>query len=71
MVISTHFYGLPTDMIAERLNTNRNNIYKIIYDARKKVRRCLLSSGISPSYVLAVFGNDVSSQRTLDSSAVE
>ena len=71
VVINFHFYGLSTDMIARRLNTNRNNIYKIMHDARKQIRRCLLISGISPSYALAVFGDGGTSQRTLDTYPIQ
>ncbi len=71
VVINFLFNGLSTDMIAKRLNTNRNNIYKIMHDARKQIRRCLQISGISPSYALAVFGDGGTSQRTLDTYPIQ
>jgi RNA polymerase sigma-70 factor (ECF subfamily) len=31
--------GVPVEDVAESLGTNRNNIYKIVHDARRKLRR--------------------------------
>ena len=71
VVINILFYGQSTDMIAKRLNTNHNNIYKIMHDARKQIRRRLLISSISPSYALAVFGDGGTSRRTPYINAVQ
>jgi len=32
------FDGVPVEVVADQLNTNRNNIYKIVHDARKKLK---------------------------------
>jgi RNA polymerase sigma-70 factor (ECF subfamily) len=37
--------------VAEQLGTNRNNVYKILHDARKKLKRELENRGYSQSYV--------------------
>ncbi len=58
VLIYRHFYGLPTHVIAERLNISRNNTHKIMHDARKKLRGCLLRADTSPGYILTVFGKD-------------
>ncbi len=36
---------VPIDVLAERLGTNRNALYKTLHDARKRLRAHLLSSG--------------------------
>ena len=38
--------GIPIDVLAERLNTNRGALYKTLHDARRKLRRHLSSSGV-------------------------
>ena len=37
--------GLPTIEIAEKLETNQNALYKLVHDARKKLRKALLDMG--------------------------
>ena len=39
--------GVPIDVLAERLNTNRNALYKTLHDARRKLRRRLEDSGLA------------------------
>ncbi|NIM92360.1 MAG: sigma-70 family RNA polymerase sigma factor [Anaerolineales bacterium] len=47
--------GIPMDVVAERLGTNRNNVYKIMHDARKKLKKGLIEVGLPPDYILSVF----------------
>lgn len=49
--------GVPLDIVAEQLNTNRNALYKLIFDARRKLRQHLEAQGLSPDYILALFEN--------------
>jgi RNA polymerase sigma-70 factor (ECF subfamily) len=37
--------GIPIDVVAERLNTTRNTIYKTLHDARKRLREALTAQG--------------------------
>jgi RNA polymerase sigma-70 factor, ECF subfamily len=46
---------LPIEEVAERLNSNRNALYKLIHDARKKLRDYLEETGMSPDYILGLF----------------
>jgi RNA polymerase sigma-70 factor, ECF subfamily len=39
--------GVPIDVMAERLNTNRGALYKTLHDARRKLRRELASAGLA------------------------
>lgn len=36
---------VPIDVLAERLDTNRNALYKTLHDARQRLRACLRASG--------------------------
>lgn len=47
--------GVPMDIVAEQMDTNRNALYKLLHDARKKLRAHLESQGVSPIYILNLF----------------
>jgi RNA polymerase sigma-70 factor (ECF subfamily) len=44
--------GVPIDVLAERLNTNRNALYKTLHDARRKLRKHLDELGLSVDALL-------------------
>ena len=48
-------HGAPIAEVARRMNTNRNALYKLLYDARQRLQRSMLAHGISPQDVLAAF----------------
>jgi RNA polymerase sigma-70 factor (ECF subfamily) len=47
--------GMPLEEVARRMDTNRNALYKLIHDARKRLQSRLETEGLSPQEVLAVF----------------
>jgi RNA polymerase sigma-70 factor (ECF subfamily) len=44
--------GVPIDVLAERLETNRGALYKTLHDARRKLRMQLEVSGLAPETLL-------------------
>ena len=38
--------GVPMDVLAEQLDTNRNAIYKVMSDARRRIRAALVADGL-------------------------
>ena len=40
--------GVPIDVLADRLNTNRGALYKTLHDARRKLRKDLHARGLAP-----------------------
>ena len=40
--------GVPVDALAQRLGTNRNAVYKTMFDARRKIRGFLVAHGHGP-----------------------
>ena len=54
-IYAVMFGGMPLQEAAERMDTNRNALYKMIYDARKKLRDNLLLEGLTPEDILATF----------------
>ncbi len=47
--------GIPMDIVAEQMGTNRNALYKLLHDARKKLRTHLENQGIVMGYVFNLF----------------
>ncbi len=45
--ITAELGGMPLPQLAEKLGTNTNSIYKLLHDARKKLRRGLEASGFT------------------------
>jgi RNA polymerase sigma-70 factor (ECF subfamily) len=46
-------HNMPISIVAEQMGTNRNNMYKLLYDARKKLKDELAVQGIDPEELLA------------------
>ncbi len=46
-ITSVMLKGLPIDQVAELMGTNRNNMYKLIHDARMKIKSEFDKKGIS------------------------
>ncbi len=38
--------GVPLDVLADELGSNRNAIYKVMFDARRKIRAALVADGL-------------------------
>jgi len=47
--------GVPMDVVAERMDTNRNALYKLVHDARRKLRTYLEEQGLSMEYIMNLF----------------
>ena len=47
--------GMPLEAVADRMNTNRNALYKLLHDARKRLRRRMSAEMLSPHDVLGAF----------------
>lgn len=48
--------GMPQEEIGRRMGSNRNAIYKLTHDARKRLKESLEAGGITLSDVQAAFG---------------
>jgi RNA polymerase sigma-70 factor (ECF subfamily) len=47
VLVALALNGVPIDVLAERLNTNRNALYKTLHDARQKLRKHLQERGLA------------------------
>ena len=54
-LVSIVLRGMPIEEVAHRLNTNRNALYKVLHDARQRLKRRLEAQGVTVEEVLAVF----------------
>ncbi len=56
-LVAVALKGVPMDVLAQRMGTNRNALYKLIHDARRKLKTHLEGQGISTDYMMNLFGN--------------
>lgn len=54
-LIAVTIKGVPMELVAEQMDTNRNALYKLLHDARRKLRTHLESQGLTLDYVLDLF----------------
>src|SRR5215203_2402168 len=54
-VVAVILEGMPVSEVARRMDTNQNALYKLLHDARRKLKRQMEASGLSPQEVLAAF----------------
>lgn len=54
-VLLAELKGMPQDEIARRLGSNRNAIYKLTHDARKRLKHCLEIAGYHAEDVQTAF----------------
>jgi RNA polymerase sigma-70 factor, ECF subfamily len=47
VLVATVLEGVPIDVLAERLGSNRNALYKMLHDARRRLRAYVAASGYS------------------------
>ena len=47
--------GKPLSVVAEEVGSNRNALYKLMHDARLRLKQRLEREGASPTDLLAVF----------------
>jgi RNA polymerase sigma-70 factor (ECF subfamily) len=54
-LVAVALRGVPLEIVAEQMNTNRNALYKLLHDARRKLRTYLESQGLTMDYLLDLF----------------
>jgi RNA polymerase sigma-70 factor, ECF subfamily len=54
-LIAHAFQDMPLDLVAEWLGTNRNSLYKLVHDARKRLRAELQSRGVTHRELIGIF----------------
>src|SRR5919107_3855761 len=54
-VVAVILEGMPMAEVARRMGTNQNALYKLLHDARKKLKQRMEAVGLPPQEVLAAF----------------
>ncbi|MDQ3943277.1 MAG: sigma-70 family RNA polymerase sigma factor [Actinomycetota bacterium] len=57
-MVAVMMNGMPLEEAARRMETNRNALYKLSHDARKRLKKRLAAEGLSPQEVLAAFSEE-------------
>lgn len=57
IMMAINVQGVPLDVVAQRMGTNRNALYKMMHDARLKLKHRLEREGLSSGELLKMFGN--------------
>jgi RNA polymerase sigma-70 factor (ECF subfamily) len=55
MAMMATMEGFPLEEAAQRLGMNRNSLYKLMHDARLRLKKRLEKEGLTPQQVLSVF----------------
>lgn len=50
--LQAYLGGMPMEQIAEKLDTNRNALYKLLHDARLRLRKAFEARGLTPDDLL-------------------
>jgi RNA polymerase sigma-70 factor (ECF subfamily) len=56
-LVAARIHDVPLAELARRMNTNRNALYKLLFDARQRLQRRLLAKGLSTEDILAAFAD--------------
>ena len=54
-MVAIAIQGVPLEEVARRMGTNRNALYKLMYDTRLRLKRRLAQEGLTPEDILAAF----------------
>ena len=54
-LVAVALRGVPMDIVAEQMDSNRNALYKLLHDARRKLRVHLESQGLTLEYMMELF----------------
>jgi RNA polymerase sigma-70 factor (ECF subfamily) len=49
--------GMSLEEVARRMGTNRNALYKLLHDARRRLQKRMIAKGLSAQDVLVAFGS--------------
>lgn len=57
IMMAVNVDGVPLEVVAKRVGSNRNALYKMMHDARLKLKRRLEREGFPPEDILSMFAN--------------
>jgi RNA polymerase sigma-70 factor (ECF subfamily) len=54
-LVAIRVHGMPIEEVARRMEMTRNAVYKLLHDARNRLKKTMEEEGLSPEDVLASF----------------
>jgi RNA polymerase sigma-70 factor (ECF subfamily) len=54
-LVAVRIHGMPIAHVAEQMGTNPNALYKLLHDARERLKREIMDRNLSPQEILAAF----------------
>jgi len=55
-LVAVYIHAVPLEEVARRMSTNRNALYKLLHDARQRIKERIGTAELSPQDFLATFG---------------
>lgn len=55
-LMAVYIHGVPLEEVARRMGTNRNALYKLLHDARRRLKECLQWRDVAAQEIMAAFG---------------
>ena len=55
VLVAVQINGMPLQEVADRMHTNRNALYKLVHDARRRLKKRMMAEGMSPQEMMAAF----------------
>ncbi len=56
-LVAVRIQGMPLEEVARRMGTNRNALYKLLHDARQRLKKKMEAEGLWPEDVLEAFAS--------------
>jgi RNA polymerase sigma-70 factor (ECF subfamily) len=56
-LVAVRIHGMPLEEVARQMGTNRNALYKLLHDARQRLKKKMEAEWLSPEDVLEAFGS--------------
>lgn len=54
-VTAAYFHDMPLEEVARRMGTNRNALYRLLHDARQRIKKAIIAQGLSEESILDAF----------------
>lgn len=55
-LVAVYLHAVPLEEVARRMRTNRNALYKLLHDARQRLKKRIMHKGLSRQDFLDAFG---------------
>jgi RNA polymerase sigma-70 factor (ECF subfamily) len=55
-LVAAYVHAVPLEQLAKRMGTSRNALYKLLHDARQRIKGRIMMQGLSPEDFLEAFG---------------